>query len=160
MDVFETLGVDPDADTGELRKAYRRAAKVEHPDAGGDIDRFIRLQRAYHSARVHRASSRPRSDSAKWPSDRAASRADWVPDRQLVAEIAYRFELGRPGRSPRSFIMAVDAELYPGAVPIELTDDAVEVIGILIASSAGLPVVVAAIVATIDEARRGWAQQM
>jgi hypothetical protein len=154
VDVFEILGVDPDADTGELRNAYRKAAKVEHPDVGGDTGRFIRLQRAYRQAQAQRAAARPRSASTTWPLDRSSSRTASRPERQLLAEIAFRFELGRFGSSPRSFIEAVDAELYPGGGPVDLTDDAVEVIAILIRSRAEVPVVVAAIVATIDQARR------
>ncbi len=159
MDAFEILGVDRDADTRELRVAYRRAAKAEHPDAGGDADRFIRIQGAYRSAQVQRAAARPRSAGFEWLLDGATGAAersttpDVGPGRHMLAEIAFRFELGRPGNSPESFVAAIDAELFPGEVPVDLQDRTIEVISGLITSGVEIPVVVATIVAIIDECR-------
>ncbi|MCP4225701.1 MAG: J domain-containing protein [Actinomycetia bacterium] len=155
MDAFEILGVDRDADTRELRVAYRQAAKAEHPDTGGDTDRFIRIQDAYRSAQAQRAAARPRSASLDWllDRDRPAPNPAPHPGRHMLAEIAYRFELGRPGSSPKSFIAAIDAELFAGETPVDLPDRAVEVISYLIASGVDIPVVVATIVNKIDKYR-------
>lgn len=40
------LGVGTDADADEIRRAYRRRARRSHPDAGGDVAEFHRLQQA------------------------------------------------------------------------------------------------------------------
>lgn len=40
----ETLGVDPDTATREeITTAYRELAKLHHPDAGGDREKFLGL---------------------------------------------------------------------------------------------------------------------
>jgi curved DNA-binding protein len=44
----EVLGVGPMADGGQVRRAFREAAKAAHPDrAGGDAERFRRVVEAY-----------------------------------------------------------------------------------------------------------------
>lgn len=40
------LGVEPDADAGEVKRAYRKRAKETHPDNGGSTDAFERVNRA------------------------------------------------------------------------------------------------------------------
>lgn len=45
--LYETLGVDHDASQAEIKKAYRDKAKHEHPDRGGDPEKFHALVRAY-----------------------------------------------------------------------------------------------------------------
>ncbi len=42
----EVLGVPPDADAEQVRRAYRRLARECHPDLGGDAAEFHRLQEA------------------------------------------------------------------------------------------------------------------
>ncbi|MGO7181071.1 DnaJ domain-containing protein [Rhizobium brockwellii] len=46
-DPYDILGVERDADEAQLKAAYRRLAKVTHPDSGGDSDAFANLQKAY-----------------------------------------------------------------------------------------------------------------
>lgn len=41
------LGVDKKATTDEIRKAFRKKALKEHPDKGGDPDKFKILTHAY-----------------------------------------------------------------------------------------------------------------
>ena len=47
LDPYEELGVARNATEAEVKKAYREKAKTAHPDAGGDIMAWGRLQIAY-----------------------------------------------------------------------------------------------------------------
>lgn len=68
MDPYQVLGIRPDADTGQIRAAYRGRARHVHPDAGGDDDAFTRLQDAYRQALNLRSARR--SDAAPPPTGR------------------------------------------------------------------------------------------
>lgn len=46
-DHYETLGVPRSADAPQIDRAFREHAKRDHPDGGGDSERFVRLRRAY-----------------------------------------------------------------------------------------------------------------
>jgi len=46
----ETLGVEPNASTAEVERAYKRLAREHHPDTGGSHEAFIELQGAYKQA--------------------------------------------------------------------------------------------------------------
>jgi DnaJ-class molecular chaperone len=46
-DLYEDLGVDKNADKATIKKAYRRKAQKEHPDRGGDPQKFDRITKAY-----------------------------------------------------------------------------------------------------------------
>ena len=48
-DPWKTLGLAPGAGIEEIRRAYRRLAKVNHPDAAGEsaLPRFLAIQAAY-----------------------------------------------------------------------------------------------------------------
>ena len=47
MDHYQTLGVSPQADDKEIKKAYRKLAGKHHPDKGGDENEFKKIQQAY-----------------------------------------------------------------------------------------------------------------
>jgi curved DNA-binding protein CbpA len=49
QDPYRVLGLVPGATPGEIRSAYRRLAKLYHPDAAGDraVARFLAIQAAY-----------------------------------------------------------------------------------------------------------------
>lgn len=38
--LYEVLGVDKKANAADIKKAYRKAALKEHPDRGGNKERF------------------------------------------------------------------------------------------------------------------------
>lgn len=46
---YESLGVDPDADMEDIRKAYRKLVRQCHPDVCRDMshDRFVEVKKAY-----------------------------------------------------------------------------------------------------------------
>jgi molecular chaperone DnaJ len=46
-DLYDVLGVAPDAPPEDLKRAYRRLAREHHPDAGGDEARFKEIAHAY-----------------------------------------------------------------------------------------------------------------
>lgn len=50
---FAELGLDPSADFGDVKAAFRRAALRFHPDRGGDARRFIRAYAAYRRLCEH-----------------------------------------------------------------------------------------------------------
>ncbi|MFP4201055.1 MAG: J domain-containing protein [Clostridia bacterium] len=48
MAAYDTLGVAPDADDEDVRRAYRERVKEVHPDApNGSKERFKAVQDAY-----------------------------------------------------------------------------------------------------------------
>ena len=62
---YEVLGVEPTADSAELKRAFAAAAKTHHPDKSeGTPSAFLRVQRAYEvlrdasSRRSHHAGTR------------------------------------------------------------------------------------------------------
>src|SRR6476661_6891074 len=64
-DPWRTLGLAPGATQDEIRRAYRRLAKLNHPDAAGDasLPRFLAIQAAYDQlagpGRIRRVGARP-----------------------------------------------------------------------------------------------------
>lgn len=47
MSLYEHLGLQQGADSQDIRKAYLRLSKTEHPDKGGSEERFKKIQEAY-----------------------------------------------------------------------------------------------------------------
>lgn len=46
-DFYEALDIPKDATTADIKSAYRKKAKTEHPDAGGSAERFSAIEKAY-----------------------------------------------------------------------------------------------------------------
>lgn len=79
--LYDVLGVDPNADSGTIRRAYREGAKRHHPDApDGDAERFRQLttardvlldegRRARYDRLGHRTYASRYLDSEAWPVD-------------------------------------------------------------------------------------------
>lgn len=44
---YTILGVEKNASTDEIKKAFRKKALKEHPDKGGDPEKFKELSQAY-----------------------------------------------------------------------------------------------------------------
>ena len=47
IDLYLVLGVSRDADTSEIRSAYKQLAKEYHPDKGGDPEKFKEISQAH-----------------------------------------------------------------------------------------------------------------
>jgi molecular chaperone DnaJ len=47
MTHYNTLGVSENANSDEIKKAYRKLANQHHPDKGGDTNQFQQIQAAY-----------------------------------------------------------------------------------------------------------------
>ena len=47
MKLYDVLGVAVNAAKDEIKKAYRKMAKLHHPDKGGDEEMFKEIQKAY-----------------------------------------------------------------------------------------------------------------
>ena len=49
QDPYRALGLVPGASAGEIRSAYRRLAKLNHPDTAGErsLPRFLAIKAAY-----------------------------------------------------------------------------------------------------------------
>lgn len=83
-EALQVLELGPDADAEAIRRAYRRKARSAHPDAGGDVDEFQRLQAAATlllegtDTRLRRTASSPSTGSTRRPSTATTmAGADW-----------------------------------------------------------------------------------
>lgn len=47
MDLYKELGVNKDANIDEIKKAYRKQAKANHPDKHGDEEKMQSINKAY-----------------------------------------------------------------------------------------------------------------
>lgn len=68
-DPYSLLGLDRAATDGEIRRAFRRLARLAHPDAGGDPARFVALRRAHDlltdpAARARLDATDPKAEGA------------------------------------------------------------------------------------------------
>jgi curved DNA-binding protein CbpA len=83
LDPYRTLGLGPGASADEIRRAYRRLAKANHPDSAGvaALPRFLAIQSAYEML----MEGRPRPTSARTtgatrPSQRQRPSEPWGAD--------------------------------------------------------------------------------
>lgn len=99
-DPLRVLGLPRDATLAEIKQAYRRLAKANHPDTAGEaaIPRFLEIQTAYETlvggSSARRGRARPGS-----PAPREPWRAD--ADRARAAREAYERARERPRRGTR-----------------------------------------------------------
>lgn len=105
-DPYRTLGLGRDATSEEIRRAYRRLAKANHPDSAGEaaLPRFLAIQAAYEALAggssgfaVRRPDARPGSTGGG-----ASPREPWraEPERARATPGAGRPSGRRPGARP------------------------------------------------------------
>lgn len=93
---FAALGLDPDADSAEVERAYKRLIKQHHPDReGGDAARAAEINRAYREIRGERDLKHPLELHDDWISRPGEGRA-WLLIALLLAA-ATALLLLRPG---------------------------------------------------------------
>ena len=46
---YEELGIEKNATKSEIKSSYRRLAKKHHPDAGGEKEKFLKIQNAWET---------------------------------------------------------------------------------------------------------------
>ena len=46
---YELLGIDQNANDAQIKKAYRKKCLKEHPDKGGDKEKFLDIQKAHNT---------------------------------------------------------------------------------------------------------------
>lgn len=104
-DPYRTLGLDRGATLAEVKQAYRRLAKANHPDRAGEgaLPRFLAIQAAYDQIAGPDGGGRRSGPGAATSS--AAPRRPWDadPDRAGATHRAYagRARRARPNAGPR-----------------------------------------------------------
>jgi hypothetical protein len=100
-DPYRTLGLSPTASVAEIRAAYRRLAKANHPDAAGEaaLPRFLAIQAAYERlvgptpGRAKGTAGPPTAPRQPWQADQ---------DRSNATHRAYGGRARRPASAGRS----------------------------------------------------------
>jgi curved DNA-binding protein CbpA len=87
-DPYRVLGLVPGASAGEIRSAYRRLAKIYHPDKAGDrsLPRFLAIQAAYEALVDGEGNLRARG----WPTKGAPSARPANPNARGASRDAWR----------------------------------------------------------------------
>jgi curved DNA-binding protein CbpA len=88
-DPYRTLGLERGASLDDVKRAYRRLAKANHPDAAGEsaLPRFLAIQAAYDQIAGPDARTRRPGGGGAGPAARRAWEAD--PDRAGATHRAY-----------------------------------------------------------------------
>ena len=109
----DVLGVDPDADEGEIEAAYRRRVKETHPDQGGSVGAFLMVRSAYDELRENGAAP-PAVDHANEP---AAEPDDADPEPAVTTVEYLNYDVladyGWALDDPDLFERAVASDLQP-----------------------------------------------
>ena len=109
-DAYRILGLTRGASTDEVKRAYRRLAKIHHPDAAGEknLPRFLAIQAAYEQLTDG-------LDGAVRPRRPSAPRRPWDAD-PVRADATHRAYGGR-ARGPASGPRPAGGGAAPGAGP-------------------------------------------
>lgn len=130
LEAFEILELDHTADRAAVKRAYRRLARVHHPDTGGDVVTFQRVQRAYERLRGGADLQVPRGQrprQATRPSRAPGERATPPSGRYADDEVELAgvdWDQALPARAvpaTRELVAVALARPHPGAVhPVTL----------------------------------------
>jgi hypothetical protein len=76
---YAALGLEPDADSAEIERAYKKLIKEHHPDrAGGDARRAAELNRAYRELRVGHDLKEPLDLNDEWAEGPRSAGRGWA----------------------------------------------------------------------------------
>lgn len=115
VEALALLALPADADEDAVKRAYRRLARERHPDAGGDVDAFRDLQRAYERLLATSPTPRePRTPQRARPSRR--TRAGDAPTQRWSDRGADLDDIDWDGRVPGSGLTALDVDLVARAL--------------------------------------------
>src|SRR5215207_590475 len=79
-DYYEVLGVAPDADAAEIKRAYRQLARRYHPDISGDDRAAASFREVARAFEVLRHPDRRRTYDATLRESLNPARVDWMAD--------------------------------------------------------------------------------
>jgi hypothetical protein len=77
---YAALGLEPDADSADIERAYRKLIKDHHPDRGGDPERAAEINRAYREL-----SRRPAGEPIEFHEEGAPNERQWVRTAMVIA---------------------------------------------------------------------------
>lgn len=77
---YAALGLEPDADSADIERAYRRLIKRYHPDRGGDGERAAEINRAYREL-----SRRPAGEPIEFHDEEPSDERGWVRTAMVLA---------------------------------------------------------------------------
>jgi molecular chaperone DnaJ len=106
MDFYAALGVPKKATAADIRKAYMVLCKTKHPDKGGDVEEFKKIQKAYETLsddekRAFYDQTGRSPDDVPGGTATATGPPQGFPFPFNMADIFDMFGPGGPGRRPR-----------------------------------------------------------
>jgi len=113
-DPYRTLGLSPGASPDDIRRAYRRLAKANHPDSAGEkaLPRFLAIQAAYESLE---GIAGPRRSGGRASAARATPRDPWRPDPERARATREGRSAGADGATGRRRRPAGEEPRRPGS---------------------------------------------
>lgn len=94
MDLYALLGVEPDASTDEVKRAYRKLAVDMHPDRNADekiVEKFKEITAAYRT--LSNAAKRRRYDDERKRAANPARKWQGPPRKERGSDLRYRLEV-------------------------------------------------------------------
>lgn len=85
-EAYRLLDIDPDADDDTLKRAYRRAMRRTHPDAGGSAEEFHSVKEAYTLIEDSRANGTAKSGTGASTASAKSSTYQYSPARSRQNE--------------------------------------------------------------------------
>lgn len=118
---YGVLGVEPDVDDEQLRRAYRQRLRATHPDTGGDAASFGRVQRAWEL--VGTPAAREAYDRghgfANHAPDSDSGPSGWRPARASADTRPRARTYGQPGGWRRERYLTLMREWVGRGIPLE-----------------------------------------
>lgn len=113
-DPYRTLGLSPGASADDIRRAYRRLAKANHPDSAGEkaLPRFLAIQAAYESLAGVAGTRRP---GVRPAAARPSPREPWRPDPERARATREGRSAAGDGPTGRRRRAASDEPRRPGS---------------------------------------------